>query len=79
MPMAKTQIDNATVWTTKPTVDGRPIRLVIEPTPNGHWDWTVWQDGRGSACRHGVSPARSTAIGAAEAVAHELALIAARR
>ena len=73
MPLSTSLTAPAPLWLTRPAPDGHPIRVVVEPLPNGRWDWTVWQDGRGRACRHGISAARDSAVSAAEAAAHDLA------
>ncbi len=67
-------IAEPTLLATRPARDGGPIRAVVEQLPDGSWDWIVWQDGRGRASCSGTSPTRAGAIGAADAVADELAL-----
>jgi hypothetical protein len=78
MPLSATTFAPAPVWLTRPAADGHPIRVVVEPLPNGKWDWTVWQDGRGRASRYGISAVRDAAIDAAEAADCDLAACVAR-
>jgi hypothetical protein len=66
-------IEEVTLLATRPAEDGGPIRAVVERLPDGSWDWIVWQEGRGRASCSGISLTREGAIGAADAVADELA------
>jgi hypothetical protein len=65
--------EEVTFLATRPARDGGPIRAVVEQLPDGSWDWIVWQDGRGRTSCSGTSLTREGAIGAADAVADELA------
>jgi hypothetical protein len=54
--------------------DGRTIvRLVVEQTPGGSWDWVVWPDDSRDECRAGVSNTRCNAKEFAEAAARSIA------
>jgi hypothetical protein len=71
-------IEEVTLLATRPARDGGPIRAVVEQLPDGSWDWIVWQDGHGRASCSGTSLTREGAIGAADAIADELAYRPAR-
>lgn len=42
-------------------------RLVVEPLPDGGWDWVVWTRERSERCLYGTAATASLAKGAAEA------------
>ncbi len=61
------------LWTSLMTTDGGTIRLVVEPLPDGAWDWAAWRDGCGTRCCYGVGNTPARAVAAAEAAALRLA------
>ena len=67
MRISSTQTDATMMWTTAPSVDGGPIRIVVEAVPGGMWDWTAWRadDPRSYVC--GVAVTAAAAVVAAAA------------
>jgi hypothetical protein len=48
------------------------VRMVVEATPGGQWDWVAWQGLGSQGRRSGIAPSATAATAAAEAAAREL-------